>query len=261
MGSNYHSAWVTGSKFNPTEMEGRLDDLDLAITYARSPIVSCDGTLTFDSSTNTLTWSDVIRIFFVREDGYSILNTIAAGNIVITAGQFIYVTLNETNNSVLTVSQAAISTGAASNFKANTILVLGVHNTVQDAFFPAHLPELTLDTVTQYMLPGLFYPGIPDDAAVIMRVPLVLATDFAANFSGSYAGSIDAATAETILTVKNGVTEIGTITFALGSTTGTFATSGGTAKSFTAGQFLIVENQATKDVTLAGIGIGFLGTR
>lgn len=145
MGTNFHTAWITTTKYRATEMEGRLDDLDTAITYVRKPIISCDGTLVFDSSTNTLTWSDIIRIWFVREDGQSILNTIAAGNIVITVGQFIYVTLNETNNTVLTVSQAAISTGATSNFKSNTILVLGVHNTTSDGFFPVHLPELTIN--------------------------------------------------------------------------------------------------------------------
>jgi len=263
MGSNYHSAWIVGSNFNPTEMEGRLDDLDLAITYARKPIVACDGELSFDSSTNTLTWSDVIRIWFVREDGQSILNTIAAGNIVITSGYFIYVTLNETNNTVLTVSQAAITTGTASNFKANTVLVLGIHNSVIDEFYCTNLFQALKSNETNPFDVHLFYPGIPEPATTMLYVPLARAVSFPANFSGSYATAEFAATAEFILEIEKNEVQVGTITFADSAYVGTFASSGGNPVSFVAGDEIgiVSESVSSADATLANIGIVLAGTR
>ena len=48
-----------------------------------------------------------------------------AGSIVLSDNEFAYVDLNETNNAVVTVAKAAVTMGAASNFKTYNRLVLG----------------------------------------------------------------------------------------------------------------------------------------
>jgi len=68
-----------------------------------------------------------------------------------------------------------------------------------------------------------------------------------------------AATAETVLDVqKNGV-NIGTITFGIGASTGTFAMASG--ESFAPGDRLAVVNEDPADATLADLLITFKGKR
>ena len=59
-----------------------------------------------------------------------------AGSIVLSDNEFAYVDLNETNNAAVTVAKAAVTTGAASNFKTYNRLVLGYRNTLSDNFYP-----------------------------------------------------------------------------------------------------------------------------
>lgn len=114
-------------------------------------------------------------------------------------------------------------------------------------------------------LPSCFYPGVPGDAAVLLYVPFSSAVTFAADFAGSYAEAITGATAETVFTVSKIVsgtpTTIGTITFAIGSTTGVLATTGGLEQSLAAGDILKITAQATADDTLADVGITLKGVR
>jgi hypothetical protein len=57
------------------------------------------------------------------------------------------------------------------------------------------------------------------------------------------------------------VTLIGTITFGIGASTGTFATTGGGAETFAAGDRLSIINENPADATLADLSITFLGKR
>ena len=41
----------------------------------------------------------------------------------------------------MTVAKAAVTTGAASNFKTYNRLVLGYRNTLSDNFYPVHLKK------------------------------------------------------------------------------------------------------------------------
>jgi hypothetical protein len=140
MGANYHTAWAAGmTQFKATSMNPALDALDKAITYAtKSPIVHCDGDITW--SNGTLTWGGTIRILFNREDGQAIQNTIAASNIALADNEFCYVDLSETNNTALTMNKASVTTGAASNFLALARLVMAYRNTTNDELYPVWLP-------------------------------------------------------------------------------------------------------------------------
>lgn len=145
MGSNFHTPWTTSTIFKTTSMCPALASLDKGITYLKNIIVHTDGSLSYNKTTGVLTWSSVLRILFVREDGQAIQNTVNAGNITLADNEFAYVDLNETNNTVLTVSKAAVTTGSASNFKAVNRLVLAYRNTISDELFPVYLSPYLLN--------------------------------------------------------------------------------------------------------------------
>jgi hypothetical protein len=98
------------------------------------------------------------------------------------------------------------------------------------------------------------------DDALIIRVPLARAVSFADDFAGSYASASANATASTVIDVKKNGVSVGTITYGIGSSSGTFVTSGG-AVSFAAGDILSLHGPATADATLADVGIALAGTR
>jgi len=137
---NFYDEWQDDvTDFLASEMNVPLDDLDQAITYLKNVIVSCDGDVTYNKTTGQLAWSDTLRIIYNRTDGQAILNTVAAGNVTLTDGQFAYVDLSETNGAARTIYAATVTTGAASNFIAYNRLLLGYRNAASDDFFPAAL--------------------------------------------------------------------------------------------------------------------------
>ena len=102
---------------------------------------------------------------------------------------------------------------------------------------------------------------LPATAKIMVPTPLARVTIFPINFAGALAKAQVAATASTVLNVKRDGTTIGTITFAAAGTTGTFATTGGVAMTFTAGQTLAIEGPSTADTTLGTVGIVLVGSR
>lgn len=106
-----------------------------------------------------------------------------------------------------------------------------------------------------------FFPGIPTASAIVLRVPVARAVNFAANFAASQGRASAAATASTTFDVqKNGVS-IGTIVFAAAASTATFTTAAGAAQSLAAGDVLSIVAPATPDTTLANPGFALAGTR
>lgn len=137
MGSNFHTPWTTATTFTTGSMNPVPAALDKGITYLKNLIVHCDGDISF--SAGILSWSGTLRILFTREDGTMIQNTVNAGTRTLSANQFAYVDLNETNDTVITVGAAAITTGSASNTKAVNRVVLGYVNSTNGDFFPVNL--------------------------------------------------------------------------------------------------------------------------
>lgn len=106
-----------------------------------------------------------------------------------------------------------------------------------------------------------FYPGIPSASAIVARIPIARAVTFPANFAGSYFAASANATGTTVFDVQKNGSSIGSISIAAGGTTATFTTSGGTSKSFAAGDLLTLTAPATPDATLANPGFTLAGTR
>lgn len=139
MGSNFHTPWTTSTEFCTDGMNEALSTLDRALSYIKSVIVHCDGNITYSVLTGILTWDSTIYIIFTNSNGDAVRNTIAAGNVTLSDGQICYVDLNETNDTVLTMQKATITTGVASNTIAYNRLVLGYRNTASDRFFSLYL--------------------------------------------------------------------------------------------------------------------------
>ena len=108
---------------------------------------------------------------------------------------------------------------------------------------------------------GMFIPGTHGDGALMAQVVLTRAVSFADEFAGARAYAGVTATAATVLNVHRNGSPIGTITFGTGVSAGTFATTGGGAESFAAGDRLAIINEDPADATLADLSITFFGKR
>jgi hypothetical protein len=140
MGDNYHNPYAAAvTQFTAASMNPALASLDGAITYAtKAPIIHSDGDITW--AAGTLTWASTMRIIFNSAAGLAIQNTIATGSIGLSDNEFCYCDLSETNDAVVTVSKAAITTGAASGFIGIGRLVLAYRNTLSDEAYAVWLP-------------------------------------------------------------------------------------------------------------------------
>lgn len=111
-----------------------------------------------------------------------------------------------------------------------------------------------------------YAPGTYTSSQVLVTVPVTRAVAFVANFAGSVASLIDlAATGAPVFIINkihSGVTtQIGTITIASGGSAGTLASTGGSAQSLAAGDYLQIVAPSSVDATAAGLSFALQGTR
>ena len=111
---------------------------------------------------------------------------------------------------------------------------------------------------TGYDLP-IFSPGTLSANMLVARVLAVRAFSLPSGLSGSRATAGTAATAETIISLQKDTTEVGTVTFGAGSSTGVLAMASQT--SWASGDLLRLVGPATPDTTLSDISISLMGTR
>jgi hypothetical protein len=104
-------------------------------------------------------------------------------------------------------------------------------------------------------------PGTHGNGALLAQVVLSRAVSFADYFAGARAYAGVSATAETVLDVHRNGSPIGTITFGIGASSGTFATGGSGAETFAAGDRLAIINENPADATLADLSVTLLGKR
>jgi hypothetical protein len=90
---------------------------------------------------------------------------------------------------------------------------------------------------------GVFIPGSHGKGALLAQVVLTRTVSFADDFAGARAHAGVSATAETVLDVHRNGSPIGTITFGTGASAGFFATVGGGAETFAAGDRLAIINE------------------
>lgn len=204
---NYASAFsntAPKTQFTKAAMEAPLILLDRACTYFKGAFVGCDGTLTW--SAGTLTWSGSLHIYFTTSAGLECHNSVAAGNIALSDSEYAYVTLSETNDTVLTVSKAAFSLGSASGFMPYNRLCLGYRNAADDGFYPEELAGV----FTQQVAGGSFVEKTTFDAHSILiaisdNTPVVLTVAEQRILGRKTGGNIAALTGAEVLAVANGM--------------------------------------------------------
>lgn len=146
--------------------------------------------------------------------------------------------------------------GAVSSLAVGTAAALATARTIGGVSFDGTA------NITQPFDVFAYLPGLQTSASQkLLRVKMARAVSFAANFAGSYFTATANATGSTVFDVqKNGVS-VGTVTIGAGSTTATFASSGGAAQAFAAGDVLTILGPATADATLADPAFTLAGTR
>lgn len=149
MSTNYHYEWTDSSTlYKPTSMNPAMADLDKAVSYAKNIFVHHDGTVKYSIVTGLLVWSSTIRVLFNREDGKIIQNIIAAGSIQVADNEVVYVDLNETNDTALTMAVMAINYASSSVIVAYNRFVLGYKNPATDRLLSLWL-DINPDKQTQ----------------------------------------------------------------------------------------------------------------
>lgn len=115
--------------------------------------------------------------------------------------------------------------------------------------------------ITQPFDVHTFYPGIPTASAKLYRGKVARALVAPANFAGAQFTATANAAASAVFDVQKNDVSCGTCTIAIGTTTPTFATTGGAVVNFAAGDVLTVLAPATPDATLADPAITFVFSR
>src|SRR3972149_1429611 len=139
MGTTFHTAGDNTTLFKPSSMNTVPSSLDQALSYQKVILIHCDGALDYVKTTGALSWSGTLRIHFIRSDGQAIQNTVNAGSVTLVDNECAYRALTETNNTVVTVQKAAITPGAAANFKAYSRVMLAYRNSSSDELYPVEL--------------------------------------------------------------------------------------------------------------------------
>lgn len=136
MGANFHTAWAAGvTNFSADSMEPSISNLDRAITYLKNVVITCNGAITYNSTSGVLTWAGNILIFFNTAGGTQVYNSITASNITLADGEMIYVNLSETNGATVSFTKVAIGTGGVSASLAYNRLLMGYRNTTDDKLY------------------------------------------------------------------------------------------------------------------------------
>jgi hypothetical protein len=104
-----------------------------------------------------------------------------------------------------------------------------------------------------------FYPGVPAASAIVTRVPVARAVTFPSGLAGSIGKASVAATGSAAFDVQKNGASVGTITFAAGATSATFAAA--SAITLAAGDLIAIISPGTADATLANVGIVLAGVR
>lgn len=209
---------------------------------------------TVGSGPVTVTEADATQHFVFNYSGAS-----AAFDVVFPS------TINSANTKRVMVVQNLDATYAAT-VKASTgtgltvsILPGGSALLVQDfEDFYALTNNATTPSDVPYDI-GVFIPGLPDDAGIVVKYVFDRDVDFVDDFVGSYGHVEVNPTSTSVFTVFKNGSSIGTISISTGGVF-TFTTTGG-ATSFAAGDRIKVTAPTPQDLTLSDVSITFAGTR
>lgn len=104
----------------------------------------------------------------------------------------------------------------------------------------------------------VFAPGVGTNAQILISAALGIGILFPSGAAASFAKATTAATASTVFSISKNGTPFATVTFGIGSSTGTFTQA--SDSTFVAGDIFRIDGPATADATLAGVSITLVGT-
>lgn len=121
----------------------------------------------------------------------------------------------------------------------------------------ANKADWTHKHVNPYIVP-VYWTSVPTASQILLDYIFTdVPATFFAGLPNSKAEARDAATAQTVISLKKNDVEFGTITFAASGTTGTFAAASDTI--FNDGDKLTIQGPGSADATLARIAITLKG--
>lgn len=159
-----------------------------------------------------------------------------------------------TVGSNLSITGGALNAvGAIASFQGRTVAAAVLESA--DVTGALGYTPVATDTIP-YDIGGGF-SGTGAASQSILYTPILRAITFSANLAGSAAIAKTAATASTVFTIYHNGTNIGTLTYAAASTTGTFSVASGFTTA--AGDVLEIIGPATADTTLANVSVSLFG--
>jgi len=128
------SSYTTATLFKPADMNPPLESFDKIIRNTKVPLISCDGTITFNSTSGELTWTDPLKILGMDSSGKMFTNVIASATLTLTTGSIVYADLSTVNNATISATFVAFST-ASTTLLPSSRIVLGMVNTTAKQFY------------------------------------------------------------------------------------------------------------------------------
>jgi hypothetical protein len=203
---------------------------------------------------------------------------LTAGNVAVTAAQYraaiLFRAINvATSGRTVTLPAVERELVLVECDSANTNTVALIVGSTTVVMTPGRLYVVRTDGTTNGLVArdvggiseprdaSVFIPGLMTNNQLLYRTKATRAFTWPANLVGSNITSNVAATASTVILIKNNGTTIATITFAISGTVATFVTTGGTAKSIAVGDVVTIVGPATADTTLADVTLDLFGSR
>lgn len=216
-----------------------LDNASPAIVYGVRP-----------GTTALLDWG----YYGGRFNGFEISNGVMA------------LTASATNYLVADIATGAISVSTASTNWDDFVNFFRLYKVVTGpTSISSYEDHRTMLTATYASFPYdviVYVSSMPTASQTLVKYKLTRAVDFNADFAGSTSADADvAATTTATFSIKKNGTEVGTATYAAAGLAATFASTGGTAVSFAAGDVLSIVAPSPADSTLSGISIDLKGMR
>lgn len=243
MSYNFHTDYSTSAPktaFTRASMGAPLVELDEAINGVKTPMLTCSGNISFDSTSGVLAWDAPIRIFAAATDGKMFVNAVSSGSVTLEKGDVVYADISSTA-ATASISTVAYSTGSTGLIPKKRVL-LGMVDTTALEFF-GHLLQPSL----RQMLAPSTVPStvIPTGALAGREATVTCATTFAIDFSAAESPVVVLTTNSSCI-ISNGSNgqvyrlrvmqdATGNWTLAIGATAGSIKWRGGAAPTISTG--------------------------
>ena len=236
-----YSTSAPKTAFTKASMEVPLKELDEAILGAKTPLITCSGNITFDSTSGVLAWDAPIRIFAASSaDGKMFTNVVSSGSVTLETGDVLYADL-VSSVATASLSTVAYSTASTALIPKNRILLGMVDSTTLEFYGRGLQPSLRRMTAPS----TIASTAIPSGALAGREATITCAATFAVDFSAAESPVV-VLTTNSSCVISNGSNgqvyrlrvqqdSTGNWTLAIGATAGSIRWRGGSAPTISTG--------------------------